>query len=206
MERLTERKGNNDRSGISTKSLVIEDGMRKGFPSGHCERIVNNQVDLEYYDLKGGTHHIYMAPGNVQWICNILFNTEKMFNDFINDPPEWAKNKAGWDWDMQIKRNRIHKIRMQVEEGLGYSTEEHWEKCLKMRSKKQKDDIGGNALELAFKRASEKKKEVPKATTEKLGNAGAEMIDGVTLCCGYDFGLDQDKASYCPICGKKLIK
>ena len=75
-----------------------------------------------------------------------------------------------------------------------------------MRSKKQKDDIGGDALELAFKRASEKKKDVPKATTEKLGNAGAEMIDGVTLCCGYDFGLDQDKASYCPICGKKLIK
>lgn len=29
----------------------------------------NDQVDLEYYDLKGGTHHIYMALGNVQWIC-----------------------------------------------------------------------------------------------------------------------------------------
>ena len=167
---------------------------------------INNEVDLEYYDLKGGTHHIYMAPGNVQWICNVLFNTEKLFDDFLNDPPEWAKDQAGWDWDMQIKRARIHKIRMQVEEGLGYSTEEHWEKCLKMRSKKQKDDIGGDAPELAFKRASEKKKEVPKATTAKLGNAGAEMIDGVTLCCGYDFGLDQDKASYCPICGKKLIK
>ena len=32
---------------------------------------------FEYYDLKGETHHIYMAPGNVQWICNILFNTER---------------------------------------------------------------------------------------------------------------------------------
>ena len=55
----------------------------------------NNQVDLEYYDLKGETHHIYMAPGNVQWICNILFNTERMYDDFINDPPEWAKDLAG---------------------------------------------------------------------------------------------------------------
>lgn len=70
-----------------------------------------------------------------------------------------------------------------------------------MRSKKQKDDVGGDALELAFKRSAEKKKEVPKDTTVK---AGTEMIGGVTLCCGYDFGLDEDKARYCPICGKKI--
>ena len=79
----------------------------------------NNQVDLEYYDLKGETHHIYMAPGNVQWICNILFNTERMYDDFINDPPGWAKDLAGWKWNMQITRDRIHKIRMQVEESIG---------------------------------------------------------------------------------------
>lgn len=127
----------------------------------------NNQVDVEYYDLKGRTHHIYMAPGNVQWICNILFNTEKMFDDFIDDPPEWAKNQAGWTWDMKIKRDRIHKIRMQVEDGLGYSTEEHWKKCLKKRGKKKEDDIGGDALELAFKRAVEKKNEVPERPTEE---------------------------------------
>ena len=136
----------------------------------------NNQVDLEYYDLKGKTHHIYMAPGNVQWICNILFNTEQMFDDFINAPPEWAKDLAGWKWDMQIKRDRIHKIRMQVEEGLGYSTEEHWKKCLKKRGKKKNDDIGGDALELAFKRAAEKKNEVPKEPTqEELSKKDTQM-------------------------------
>lgn len=141
---------------------------------------MEESVDLEYYDLKGGTHHIYMAPGNVQWICNILFNTERMFDDFINDPPEWAKNLAGWEWDMQIKRDRIHKIRMQVEEGLGYSTEEHWKKCLKKRGKKRgkkkNDDIGGDALELAFKRAVEKKNEVQKEPTqEKLVKKDEQM-------------------------------
>ena len=31
------------------------------------------------------------------------------------------------------------------------------------------------------------------------------LIDGVTRCCGYDFGTDMDKAKFCPICGKKLI-
>lgn len=93
-----------------------------------------------------------------------------MFDDFINDPPEWAKNKAGWDWDMQIKRDRIHKIRMQVEEGFGYSTEEHWEKCLKRRKKKEKDDVGGDALELAFKRAAEKqRKSTENCLNEYLG-------------------------------------
>lgn len=31
-----------------------------------------------------------------------------------------------------------------------------------------------------------------------------DMIDGVTTCCGYDFGTDQNKARYCPVCGKAL--
>lgn len=50
MERLTERKRNNDGSGISTKSLVFENGMQKGFPSGHCGRIVTKLA--EYEDLE----------------------------------------------------------------------------------------------------------------------------------------------------------
>ncbi|OLA94853.1 MAG: hypothetical protein BHW64_01775 [Candidatus Melainabacteria bacterium LEY3_CP_29_8] len=32
------------------------------------------------------------------------------------------------------------------------------------------------------------------------------LIDGISSCCGYDFGMDMDKAKFCPICGKKLIK
>lgn len=32
------------------------------------------------------------------------------------------------------------------------------------------------------------------------------LIDGVTACCGYDFGTDMNKARYCPICGKELVK
>lgn len=32
-----------------------------------------------------------------------------------------------------------------------------------------------------------------------------DMIDGVTTCCGYDFGADMNKAKYCPICGKRLV-
>ncbi len=34
----------------------------------------------------------------------------------------------------------------------------------------------------------------------------AEIVDGVTTCCGYDFGVDFSEAKYCPICGRKLMK
>lgn len=122
-----------------------------------------NNVDLEYYDLHGGTHHIYLAPGNVQWICNILFNYERMFDDLINDPPERTEDISGWKWKMQISLDRIHKIRMQVEKNLGYSTEAHWEKCLKKYGKKEKEeDVGGEALEMTFRRSVENRNRPPR--------------------------------------------
>lgn len=33
----------------------------------------------------------------------------------------------------------------------------------------------------------------------------SDMIDGVTTCCGYDFGIDAKRGQYCPICGKRLV-
>lgn len=35
-----------------------------------------------------------------------------------------------------------------------------------------------------------------------------KIEDGITVCCGYDFGLDsfgKSKINYCPICGKKIV-
>lgn len=133
-------------------------------------------IDLEYYDLHGGTHHIYMAPGNIQWICNILYNYENMFDDFINTPPKWAIDVPGWKWDMQWKRDRIHKIRMQLETGLGYSTEEHWEKCLKKRRKKKNDDIGGDALELVLRKMIEQKNDSPNSQKSEHQKKSSDHI------------------------------
>ena len=33
------------------------------------------------------------------------------------------------------------------------------------------------------------------------------MVDGITTCCGYDFGVDgfNKNIKYCPICGKKIV-
>lgn len=34
------------------------------------------------------------------------------------------------------------------------------------------------------------------------------LLDGVTMCCGYDFGLDWfiESVKYCPICGRALFR
>lgn len=34
------------------------------------------------------------------------------------------------------------------------------------------------------------------------------LLDGVTMCCGYDFGLDGfiESVKYCPICGRALFR
>ena len=31
-----------------------------------------------------------------------------------------------------------------------------------------------------------------------------KIIDGVTTCCCFDFGIDEKKANFCPVCGKYL--
>ena len=49
--------------------------------------------------------------------------------------------------------------------------------------------------------------DLEKGRTEWIKDGEAEkIVDGVTTCCGYDFGVDFPEAKYCPICGKKLMK
>jgi hypothetical protein len=47
-----------------------------------------------------------------------------------------------------------------------------------------------------------------KEKTLAIWQNGTIMTDGVTLCCGYDFGEDAFKKElnigYCPICGRKI--
>ena len=35
-----------------------------------------------------------------------------------------------------------------------------------------------------------------------------KIVDGITECCGYDFGTDQfdEGIKYCPMCGRKIVK
>ena len=48
-----------------------------------------------------------------------------------------------------------------------------------------------------------------KEKTLAIWQNGTIMIDGVTLCCGYDFVEDafskKINIGYCPICGRKIV-
>lgn len=50
----------------------------------------------------------------------------------------------------------------------------------------------------------ELKKLLMKAKESQNDNSSSKIVDGVTTCCGYDFGTDADVAKFCPICGKRL--
>jgi hypothetical protein len=44
---------------------------------------------------------------------------------------------------------------------------------------------------------------------EKNEKGTTAIEDGITACCGYDFGTDgfgNIKVKFCPICGKKIVK
>lgn len=42
----------------------------------------------------------------------------------------------------------------------------------------------------------------PDSETKIVQKSG--LLDGVSLCCGYDFGIEEKIVNFCPICGKKL--
>lgn len=70
MERLTERKRNYDRTGISKKSLIVEEGIRKGTPSSYCVAIVTKLADLEDSLEQGKLIELPCKPGDTVWLLH----------------------------------------------------------------------------------------------------------------------------------------
>lgn len=60
-------------------------------------------------------------------------------------------------------------------------------------------------VEMLFSIA-EKALENSKKESKSKNRNESKLIDGITECCGYDFGTDAENANFCPICGKKLIR
>lgn len=60
-------------------------------------------------------------------------------------------------------------------------------------------------IDILFSIAEKALKNSKKGTKSK-NRSESKLIDGVTECCGYDFGWDTEFANFCPICGKKLIR
>lgn len=37
------------------------------------------------------------------------------------------------------------------------------------------------------------------------GSTTTVLVDGVSVCCRYDFGAEYKKVRFCPVCGKKIV-
>lgn len=126
-------------------------------------------VRIEYYTLDGKTPEIYMCPGDLIIICNVLYDYAKMLG-------EAAEISIGYEqgqYSYHIKR--CERIRKKIETEMGYSTEQAIETCIKkhkylgQEDLGQENDIGEDALVLAMRQRKQKKtkkdkgKEKPKA-------------------------------------------
>ena len=70
MERLTDRQRNFDGTASSPKSLVIEEGMRKGMPSAYCGAIVTKLADYEDADEQGLLLKLPCKIGDTAWVID----------------------------------------------------------------------------------------------------------------------------------------
>lgn len=78
-------------------------------------------------------------------------------------------------------------------------------------AKKKLDELKKESPELRYELFKRTKTETIYALTDEYIDKQTQttLEDGVTTCCGYDFGLDEygDKKKqlkYCPMCGKKI--
>lgn len=113
----------------------------------------NNTVDIEYYDLLGNELHLKICPGDLQIVCNVLYDYCNMISEMLADPPDGVDENTIQIWKSRYEYylQRVQKIRGKIENEIGYSTEKAIKKCNKKKGKKD-DDIGEDALVLAMKK------------------------------------------------------
>lgn len=117
-------------------------------------------VDVEYYNLSGQELHFKICPGDLQIVCNVLYDYCNMISEMLADPPDGVDEnilqlwKARYEYYLQ----RVQKIRGKIENGIGYSAEKAIEKCNKRKPQKD-NDIGEDALVMAMKKRLSQKKE-----------------------------------------------
>lgn len=63
---------------------------------------------------------------------------------------------------------------------------------------------GGDELTVSTKFTKLCEKELKDVFSLDTTDQKSKLIDGITTCCGFDFGLDEKKANFCPVCGKFL--
>lgn len=120
-----------------------------------------NTARLEYYDLLGKDLSLKVAPGDLYKICNVLHDYEHLVRCGSQLVEMYEGAQMFWD----IYADQLLKIRGKIEKALGYSVEKAISKCEKKKLRKESDDdVGEDAIVLAMKRGSTKKKTIEKSS------------------------------------------
>lgn len=127
-----------DRGRVMTEETIrITDEVRKS---------EEDSVRIKYYTLDGNRPEIYMCPGDLIVICNVLHDYAAAMEVFSSEDPGW--DQALFEYHAQ----RCRKIQKQIETAMGYNVEEAVEKCRKNMNRKRKDDdIGEDTFVLAVR-------------------------------------------------------
>ena len=127
-----------DRGRVMTEETIrITDEVRKS---------EEDSVRIEYYTLDGRRPEIYMCPGDLIVICNVLHDYAAAMEVFAEEDPGW--DQALFEYHAQ----RCRKIQKQIETSMGYNVEEAVEKCRRSMNRKRKDDdVGEDAFVLAVR-------------------------------------------------------
>ena len=112
-------------------------------------------VRIEYYALDGKKPEIFMCPGDLIIICNVLHDYAALLSEISEDDLKDNLTKFQYSYHM----NRCKKIQMRIEEALGYSTEKALVKYRKKQARENTDDIAEDALVLAAGRRKRKQEQ-----------------------------------------------
>lgn len=140
---------------MTEESIEITDDIRKSEEDG---------VRIQYYTMDGREPELYMCPGDLVVICNVLHDYASVLREIVDEAGEDMHGFAQATYEYHIKRCK--KIQAYIESEIGYSTEEAIEKCRKKQGA-PKDDIGEDALVLAMRARKKKKAEQKEPESEK---------------------------------------
>lgn len=117
------------------------------------------EVILRFRDIDG-EHEIKTCYGDIYKIVNVFMDYARLL-EAVND--EWVLDAYRRAVN-EVTADKLRSIAKKYQEAIGYDYEDALAKCEAKKKKARKDDdVGGDALELAFKKnqrnAAKKKKE-----------------------------------------------
>ena len=159
----------------------------------------------------GDTTGLYDSDGNSLHVGDLVAVwTQDVKNRGWNDEPAYVvKEQGGKPFIMGLKAT--HLVREYILDG-DVSNEEHYDtvldtyRCNTDLTCQSKDTTWIVIRIKTFDQAADE--EIWGGVRQVSEDSETDLEDGITVCCGYDFGMDQfdDAIRFCPKCGRRIRK